>query len=411
MPALFAGVALLNAAMAASSAVSTIVASDQIGPQWSALPNTAGIVGTGLGALALSRMMTRWGRRAGLVLGYLAAVVGASVAAFAVAGDAPALLSCGMLLIGLGNAGAQLSRYVATELYPPQRHGFALGAVVWAGTLGAVGGPLLLNPSARLASTSGWVALTGPFILALAAAGIAALAAIGAPAGRSRAVAPTGRSDAADEGPAGERATGERASVRDLMRTPAARAALAVMATAQLAMVVVMTAMPLDMHQHGHGLGTVGAALSAHTLGMFALSPVTGRLLDRLGSQPVMLGGLFTLAVAAALAAAADEPAPRTAGLFLLGYGWNLCFIGGSGRLTRGLAASERLGVEGAVDASVWTVAAAGSLASTAMLSHGGFPLLAHGDRGPRTAACDPAQTRFNDRDGLARGRCAGGCR
>ena len=149
MPALFSGAAVMNAAMASTSAVSTIAAADQLGPQWSGLPNTAGVVGTGVGALALSRVMSRCGRRAGLLLGYVAAMAGATVAAAAVAGTSPAYLSCGMLLLGLGNAAAQLSRYVAAELYPPRRHGFAIGTVVWAGTLGAVGGPLLLDPSAR----------------------------------------------------------------------------------------------------------------------------------------------------------------------------------------------------------------------------------------------------------------------
>src|SRR5919199_1128410 len=90
MPALFTGVAVMNAAMASASAVSTIAAADQLGPQWSGLPNAAGVIGTGVGALALSRVMTRWGRRAGLLLGYLVATAGAVVA---VAGTAPAYLS------------------------------------------------------------------------------------------------------------------------------------------------------------------------------------------------------------------------------------------------------------------------------------------------------------------------------
>jgi MFS family permease len=280
MPALFTGAAVMNAAMASTSAVSTIAAADQLGPEWSGLPNTAAIVGTGIGALALSRLMNRWGRRAGLLLGYLAATAGAAIAAAATAGTSPAYLICGMLLLGLGNAAAQLSRYVAAELYPPHRHGFAIGTVVWAGTLGAVGGPLLLDTSARLATALGWVALAGPFLFGVLTAGVAAVAATGTPARRAQPL-------------------GEAVPIRNLLRAPAARTALAVMATAQLAMVVVMTAMPLDMHLHGRGLGAVGVALSAHTLGMFALSPVTGRLLDRVGPRPVML------------AACSSSPPPR----------------------------------------------------------------------------------------------------
>ena len=164
-----------------------------------------------------------------------------------------------------------------------------------------------------------------------------------------------------------------------MLRTAGARTALAVMVTAQVVMVAVMTAAPLDMHMHGQGLGAVGMTLSAHTLGMFAFSPVTGWLLDRGGARPVMFGGLLTLAVATVLTATAAEgdASLRIGALFLLGYGWNLCFVGGSGRLARDLPASARASVEGAVDAAVWSIAAAASLASTLVLSAGGYAALA----------------------------------
>jgi MFS family permease len=358
MPALFTGAALINAAMATASAVSTIAAADELGTAWGGVPATAGIVGTGIGAAALTRVMSRWGRRAGLVLGYLAAAAGATVAAGAVAADHIIDLSFGMLLLGLGNAGAQLSRYAAAELYPPARRGFAIGMVIWAGTVGAVGGPLLLAVSSRVATGLGWAALVGPFLLAALAAATAVLAATGAPAGVTRAV-------------------GSRLPLRDLIQTPTARSALAVMITGQVVMVAVMTAAPVDMHLHGQGLASVGTVLSAHALGMFALSPVTGRLLDRVGSRPVMLGGLLTLTIAAGFAATVSLPLLRTAALFLLGYGWNLCFIGGSGRLARDLPPAERPRVEGAVDAMVWSITAVASLVSTAVLSTGGYPTLA----------------------------------
>lgn len=126
-------------------------------------------------------------------------------------------------------------------------------------------------------------------------------------------------------------------------------------------MVAVMTAAPLDMHMHGAGLGAVGFTLAAHTLGMFALAPVSGRLFDRYGARPVLLAGLTTLAGATVLDAIVQEPVIRAAALFLLGYGWNLCFVGGSGMLARDLPESLREHAEGAVDAAVWTIAAAAS--------------------------------------------------
>jgi MFS family permease len=149
------------------------------------------------------------------------------------------------------------------------------------------------------------------------------------------------------------------------------------MATAQVVMVAVMTATPLAMHMGGHGLTDVGVVLSAHTLGMFALSPVTGWLADRFGPGPVMLGGLATLAAATTLAAVTGGlPWLRTAALFLLGYGWNLCFIGGSAHLARDLPVLDRARIEGAVDGGVWAAAAIASVVATALLAAGGYAVL-----------------------------------
>jgi MFS family permease len=346
--------------MATASPVSTIVAADGLGASWSAVPNTAGIVGTGIGAVVLTWAVNQWGRRASLMLGYAAATVGAGLAIQAVAAADVVALSLGMLLLGLGNAAALLSRYAAADLYPPQRRGFAISTVVWAGTIGAVGGPLLLMPSSDAARRLGWAALTGPFVLAVLACGVAVAVAAG---GRAR----------------GVRSSQSRVPLRELIQTPAARSALAIMVTAQVVMVAVMTAAPLDMHLHGHGLGSVGVAMAAHTLGMFGLSPVTGWLLDRVGTRPVMLAGLVTLVIATGLAATTPDGQVlyRAVALFLLGYGWNLCFVGGSARLARDLPTADRARVEGAVDAAVWGVAATASLASTMILAAVGYHVLA----------------------------------
>jgi MFS family permease len=376
MSALATAAACMNAAMAVASGAATIVAAGRLGAAWGALPNAAGISGTGLGALLLTKVMARRGRRAGLLSGYAVATAGGALAVAAVTGaigggDAPDIagLCAGMLLLGCGNAGAQLSRYAAAELYPAHRRGFAIGTIVWAATVGAVGGPLLLRPSSNAAARLGVTGYAGPFAVAAAAsaAALTVVATLSIRSGAFTAIHLPGREQSST-----------RPGLRDLTRTASARQALAVMVTGQVVMVAVMTAAPLSMHMNGQGLGAVGMTLSAHTAGMFALSPLTGRLLDRRGPQPVMLGGLLTLVIATSLlAAGSSEALPRTAALFLLGYGWNLCFVGGSGRLADGLEPEQRMRAEGTVDAGVWAAAGVASMASTAVLSAGGYPMLA----------------------------------
>jgi MFS family permease len=361
---LFVAAGLMNAAIAAASPVSTLITADRWGAAIAAAPNTAAILGTGAGAIVLTRARERWGWRSSLVAGYAAAAAGGGLALPAAAGGHVVALCVAMLLIGLGNAAALLSRYAAAEHQPPGRRGFAIGIVVWAGAIGAVGGPLLLAPASDVGVRIGWVAFAGPFLLAALAGALAAAASLALPARR----------------PEPERGGAGRSGVplRVLVRTPAARWSFAVMAVAQVVMGAVMTAAPLGMHAHHDGLGVVGTALSAHALGMFALSPLTGWLLDRVGARPVMLAGLVTMLVATTQRALAPhDEALRVAALFQLGYGWNLCFVGGSGGLATGVPAADRAGVEGAVDGAVWGLAAVAALASTAAFASGGYPLIA----------------------------------
>jgi MFS family permease len=148
------------------------------------------------------------------------------------------------------------------------------------------------------------------------------------------------------------------------------------MVVGHLVMVALMTAVPVHAHHHGDGLGLLGVMLSAHTFGMFALAPLTGWWIDRAGPRPVMLAGLAIVLVSAVLIA---QPGTTfTPALFLLGYGWNLCYLGGSAQLVSlGVAAPTDL--ESKVESSIWTVAALATAASPWLFTQGGFPLLSAG--------------------------------
>ncbi|KQY46388.1 MFS transporter [Cellulomonas sp. Root137] len=354
--ALFTGAALSSAVIATTSTVAALVAVDVLGRAWGGVPGTAAVVGTGLGALLVTALTHRAGTGTALRLGYLASALGAAAGAVAVQlGHVPLLVGA-MLLIGLGNAAAQLSRYAAAELVPARRRGVAIGLIVWAGTVGAVGGPLLLLPTARLAEAVGRHALSGAFLLSVPAGLLAALAVSGLRTARRP-------------------RTGRGVPVRTVLGSPAGRDGLAVMVTGQVVMAAVMTSVPVQLHLHHHGLDVVGVVLAAHTLGMFVLSPLTGRLVDRLGPGRVMVLGLGTL-LASTVVAASGALVPQAVGLFALGYGWNLCFVGGSASLAVGLPAEQRADVEGSVEAVVWVSAAAGTLTSTVVLALAGWSAL-----------------------------------
>lgn len=341
--------ALMNAAMVAASAVSTILVADELGPGVAGLPNTAGVLGTAAGALAVGRWTARMGRAHALRTGYGFGVVGAALTVVAAVGAPIALLFLGMFLLGAGNAAALLSRYAAADAVPASRRAAAMSTVVWAGTAGAVAGPFLMAPSQSFAAGFGLPALAGPFLLAVAAVFSALVASTFV---RGVNVADQPAPDLDEHSP-------------ESRRTRVVLAA-GVMVVGHLVMVALMTAVPLHTHHHGDGLGRLGVMLSAHTLGMFALSPLTGWLIDRFGPRPVMLAGLTLLLLSAVLVTQAGPV--FTPALFLLGYAWNLCYLGGSARLPASL--------ESKVESSIWTVSALATATSPWLFTLGGFPLL-----------------------------------
>jgi MFS family permease len=377
MVALFAAVALINIGMVGASTAGTLIATELGGEGVSGLPNAAGVLGTAAGALGIGTLMARHGRRFALLVTYGVATAGALIAFLGAVGRTMPPVVLGLLLLGLGNGGAQLSRYLAAELFPASRKGSALSAIVWSGTVGAIVGPALIAPAFGFAAGQGLPGLSGPVAVSALATGCAAAATALLP--RALGVRPR---------------PGRRirrvARIPEAMRRPAVRLSLALrhravkevtvaMAAAHVAMVSVMLMTPVQLHHHGHGLGVVGWILSAHMIGMFALAPLSGRIADRFGGRAAIGTGVVVLVVAAAVAALwpASHDAGMPVALFLLGYGWNLAFVGGSSVLSRDLPEETRIQLQGIIDAIVWGSSAIASLSAGPLFGLGGYPLLA----------------------------------
>lgn len=363
MVALFAAVAMMNVAMTGASTAATLISAEIGGDGASGLPNTAGVLGTALGALSIGALMARFGRRRALLLTYTQATAGALIVFGGAVAHALPPIMVGMLLLGFGNGGALLSRYVAAELYPNDRKGTALSAIVWSGTVGAILGPGLIAPAASAAGAQGLPSLSGPVAASAMVTGLAALATVILPRGL---VADGAR-------------VRRRAMDFTALRRPAVRLSIVAMAAAQVAMVAVMLMTPVQLHHHGHGLGVVGMILGAHMIGMFALAPVSGRIADRFGGRTAIALGMAVLVAAAGLAGML--PTSHEVGLpialFLLGYGWNLALVGGSSVLSRDLPGETRIQLQGMIDAMVWGSSAIASLSAGPLFGLGGYPLLA----------------------------------
>ena len=106
-----------------------------------------------------------------------------------------------------------------------------------------------------------------------------------------------------------------------------------------------MAMTPIHIRNAGLGLNTVGLVISAHTFGMFALSPLTGWLTGRIGLVRVIVIGQIMLITSAAMAIPlqGDDTALLVVALWLLGLGWNFGFVAGSALVTEGLTGALRL--------------------------------------------------------------------
>jgi MFS family permease len=243
--------------------------------------------------------------------------------------------------------------------------------VVWGATIGAVSGPNLVAPAGAVARFVGLPELAGAYLLTVGFIGLAALLAFVLLRPEPYALADPSALVVRDAGT-------EAPSALALLRRPVVFVALVTLVAGQVVMVLIMTMTPIHLTDHGHGLPTVGLVLSAHTFGMFALSPISGRLTDRFGSPWIIAAGMATLAVAAIMAALAppDGGVLLTLALFLLGYGWNLGFVAGSAMLTRGLALGERTRVQGIADGMIWSSAAVASLSSGVVVAGASYTAL-----------------------------------
>ncbi|MGH3433526.1 MAG: MFS transporter, partial [Thermocrispum sp.] len=181
MTSLFLGVAVFTTGIVGANTASTLIVAEISGDGFSGVPNAASVLGTAVGALGGGVLMQVRGTRWSLLLMYGIALAGAALGFVGAANSLVLPLVLGNAMLGIGSGGAQLSRYAAAELYPPERQGFGLSVVVWAGTVGAIAGPALLAPAAAAAEGLDLTALAGPMLAACVLVALAAAVSCGLP--------------------------------------------------------------------------------------------------------------------------------------------------------------------------------------------------------------------------------------
>jgi len=368
---LFVTQSLASAGLIATFTINPIVGARLSGQDALAgLPGTLLQIGAALAAYPLGRLMQASGRRAGLTLGFLLGTVGMLIGGIAIASGSFVLFLVGLAFIGASRSAIDQGRYAAADAQPIDQRARAISTIVFASTIGSVLGPMLVGPLGSEVGKWGIAPLAGPMfggsVLLLVGAALLGLGLRPDPRDIARALS------AAEAAASGEAPRASR-SFAAIIGVPQVQIAVAAMVFGQVVMVLVMTVTSLHMDHHDHGLGDIGAVLSSHTFGMFALSFLTGYLADRFGRNAIIVAGALILLVGALLAPLSLMTPWIAFALFLVGWGWNLCYIGGSSLLADTLVPAERGAYQGLSELAVNISAASAALSSGFIMAAVGY--------------------------------------
>jgi len=369
---LFLSQSLSSAGFIAAFTVNALVGVDLSGQKAMAgVPGGLYVVGQACGAMIWGFSMERIGRRGSIALGQLIGVIGSIIAVAAVVDRSFFFFLFGLVLVGMARSAVDLGRFVAAEVHLPEKRGRAISNVVLGSTVGAIFGPLLVGPMGHVAMWAGYPELSGAYIAGAAVLVAAAALIFGGLRPEPRDI---GRELAQIH--SGSIAPQEPRSLSEIVRHPGVIVAMVTMAFAQMVMVVPMSITSVHMKDHQHALTAVSLVISAHTLGMYAFSVISGRMTDRWGRGLVIILGSTVLLLSCLMAAPSINLLPLTIALFLLGLGWNFAYVAGSTLLADQLTPKERAKTQGFNDLILNLSSGASQIGSGVVYAAGGYGIM-----------------------------------
>ena len=370
---LFFSQSLSSAGFIAAFAVNALVGVDLSGQKAMAgVPGGVYVLGQALGALVWGLSMERIGRRGGLALGQLLGVIGSAIAISAVVGRSLPFFLMGLILVGMARSAVDLGRFAAAEVHLPSERGRAISRVVLGSTVGAIFGPLLVGPTGTLAQWAGFAELAGPYSVGFIGLILAAILIF---AGLRPDPRDIGR-EIARLYPESVPRQGTR-TLSDIVRQPGVIVAIASLVFAQMVMMVPMSITSVHMKTLNHPLSALSLVISAHMLGMYAFSILSGRMTDRWGRGQVLILGAAVMFVSCLMAAPSTGLVALVAALFLLGLGWNFAYVAGSALLADQLSPGERAKTQGFNDMLLNLTSAASQVVSGVVYAVGGYGVMA----------------------------------
>ena len=322
-------------------------------PALATLPVTCWVLGGALATMPASLHMKRVGRQAGLTSGTFWGIAGALVCAAAIYEQLFWLLCGGALLFGVYNAYGQYYRFAAADASPPEYRPTAISLVLTGGLVGGIAGPALSRWTVDLFGRKFMGAYLALIAVALVAIALLRFIRIPAPS-------------------AAERAASGR-PLTEIAAQPKFIVAVLSAAIGYGVMNFLMTSTPIAMQICGYAFSAAAFVISSHIVAMFAPSFVTGALIRRFGTIPIMLCGALLNLVTIAIALSGIAIAHFWWALVLLGIGWNFLYTGGTTLLTETYRPEERAKAQGANDQAIFIMMLISSFTSGVTVTSAGW--------------------------------------
>jgi predicted MFS family arabinose efflux permease len=320
------------------------------------LPVTAMVFGIWFGTLPVGWLARHYGRRFALQSGSAFGVISGLISYSAVINGNFWLLLIGTFCGGLYAAAHNSYRFAATDTASEAFRPKAVSWVLAGGVFAAVIGPQLVIFTKDLLSPHLFAAsYLGQSACAIAAAVVLQFVKVPPlPAARHDSARPLG----------------------EIVRSARFIVAVACGMASYGMMNMVMTSAPLAMVDCGHSITDATLGIQWHVLAMYAPSFITGSLIARFGVERITGVGLALIAMTAVVGIAGITVAHFWTALILLGFGWNLSFIGATTMVTQCHRPHERNKVQAFNDFLIFGSMALSSFSSGQLLANFGWAMV-----------------------------------
>ena len=291
----------------------TVLAAREVSsnPYLIGFPNAVGVAGAVIGTQMFDRMSQKYSKNRALSNTFLIGSLGGLVQISSLIIDSFYLLLIGAFILGIGQSAALQTRYVASFVASESFKATALSLAVWFSVFGSIFGPRLVGEySAVFENWLGSDLIVGYFIatFGMFLAGLSVLL--------------FSQKDSA----LNKKLVIEKSlKLSELDST--ARLLTKILVLNHFVMVLIMSATPLHVKDIGETIKLVGTIISYHTLGMFLLSPILGKLVDKYGSKLFAIIGSLILILSCVVSLFNTNILFLKIGLYLLGLGWNFTYI------------------------------------------------------------------------------------